>query len=220
VTARGAAALIVALALALAAPVGAHAAAPKAGAAAKPGAGKPGAERKSHTPRRCARWRAARRAHARRGSCRRARLSLRAAPRTFDRLLDVGARSSPSAGGPGQAPAPAPGAPSAPGAPTAPEPLPDYVAVTATEWRLALSRPLVGAGLVTIELRNKGEDPHDLVVTPEGAGQPVFRFPETDPGGYPAAGMQLAAGRYTLFCSLAGHAAAGMTATLRVEPQP
>jgi hypothetical protein len=56
------------------------------------------------------------------------------------------------------------------------------VAVTATEWRLALSRPLVGAGLVTIELRNKGADPHDLVAGPEPSGPPVYEFPETDPG--------------------------------------
>jgi hypothetical protein len=145
--------------------------------------------------------------------CRRARLVLRATPLSFDRLVDVGRGPAPSVGG---TPDPDPGTPGSPGSPTPAQPLPDYVAVTASEWRLALSRPLVGAGLVTVELRNAGEDPHDLVVAPQGGGTPAHHFPETDPGLYTAAGMQLAAGRYRLFCSLAGHAEAGMTATLQV----
>ena len=212
---RGAAALLVALALPLGTPGTAHGA-PEAVAAAKPRAANPRAERKAH--KRCLGSRAGRRAKLRRGPCWRARLGLRAAPRAFDRLLDAGGGMSPGTGA--TAPGPAPGSPGSPGTPTAPQPLPDYVAVTATEWRLALSRPLVGAGLVTVELRNKGEDPHDLVVAPEGGGPPVHHFPETEPNTFPAAGMQLAAGRYTLFCSLPGHAELGMTATLRVEPQP
>ncbi len=80
-----------------------------------------------------------------------------------------------------------------------------------------LSRPLVGEGRVTVELRNVGEDPHDLVVTPEAGGLPVLSFPETAPGTYGAKTAGLSDGRYTLFCSLADHAARGMTATLRVE---
>jgi Sulfocyanin (SoxE) domain len=148
--------------------------------------------------------------------CRLARLGLRVAPRVFDRLVDRGAGPAPPRTGP-PAPGPGtPGSPSAPGGPPPAQPLADYVAVTASEWRLALSRPLVGAGLVTVELRNAGEDPHDLVVAPEGGGAPAHHFPETDPGVYTAAGMQLAAGRYTLFCSLPGHAEAGMTAALQV----
>ena len=212
-SARAAIALLVATALPLGAPGPGHAGA-DAAATAKPGAGTE-AERHARKAQRCAPART-RRAKVRRRACRRTRLGLRVAPRAFDRLVDVGGRASPGTPGPG----PLPGNPGAPGTPTAPQPLPDYVAVTATEWRLALSRPLVGAGLVTVELRNKGEDPHDLVVQPEGGGAPLHHFPETDPGGYPAAGIELAAGRYTLFCSLTGHAEAGMTATLRVEPQP
>ena len=97
----------------------------------------------------------------------------------------------------------------------------DVVAQRAeTIRRLALSRAFVGAGLVTVELRNMGEDPHDLVVAPEGGGTPVGEFEEVLPGSYTAEGMTISAGRYTLFCSLPGHAEAGMTATLRVEPQP
>jgi Sulfocyanin (SoxE) domain len=149
----------------------------------------------------------------RRRGCRRARLGLRAAPRGFDRLVDLGGGAAP----PRTAPSvPGHGTPGSPGGPTPGKPLPDYVAVTASEWRLALSRPLVGAGLVTVELRNAGEDPHDLVVAPADGGTAAHHFPETDPGIYTAAGMQLAAGRYALFCSLPGHAEAGMTATLQV----
>jgi hypothetical protein len=161
-------------------------------------------------PARCA---ARARATRRRRACRRARFGLRAAPRAYDRLIDLGGGAAPPRSG---TPAPRPGAPGSPGAPAPGQPLPDYVAVTSSEWRLALSRPLVGAGLVTVELRNAGEDPHDLVVAPAGGGTPAHHFPETDPGVYTAAGMQLAAGRYTLFCSLPGHAEAGMTATLQV----
>ena len=91
------------------------------------------------------------------------------------------------------------------------------MAVTATEFSLVLSRPLVGEGRVTVELRNVGEDSHDLVVTPEAGGLPVLSFPETAPGTYGAKTAGLSDGRYTLFCSLADHAARGMTATLRVE---
>ena len=161
-------------------------------------------------PRRCA---ARARTKTRRRSCRHTRLGLRSAPVWFDRLVDVGRGPAPRDAEPGQ------GTPSTPGSPGSPgpvQPLPDYVAVTSSEWRLALSRPLVGAGLVTVELRNAGEDPHDLVVAPAGGGTPAHHFPETDPGVYTAAGMSLAAGSYTLFCSLPGHAEAGMRATLQV----
>ena len=129
-----------------------------------------------------------------------------------DRLVDIGSIKLPAA--PGTVPTPGPGNP---GTPSPPAPLPDYVSVTATEYRLALSRALVGRGRVTVELRNKGEDPHDLLVTPEGGDTPVLQFPETDPDVHTASAVDLAAGRYRLFCSLPGHADLGMTATLRVE---
>jgi hypothetical protein len=172
-----------------------------------PGSAEAAAERK---PRRC---RAGARPKQRRRACRHLRLGLRSAPGWFDRLVDVGRGPAPGAGGPAPR---SPGTPGSPGGPAPAQPLPDYVAVTASEWRLALSRPLVGAGLVTVELRNVGEDPHDLVVAPEGGGAPAHHFPETGPGTYTASGMSLVAGRYTLFCSLPGHAEAGMTATLQV----
>ena len=54
------------------------------------------------------------------------------------------------------------------------------MSVTAREFTLTLSRPLVGAGEVTIELRNYGEDPHDLVV--ERSGTEVGRWGDLGPG--------------------------------------
>jgi hypothetical protein len=201
---RGAALLAALLALPSAAP----AEAAESRVTAKPAAEASAAAKRK--PRRCL---ARARTKPRERRCRSARLGLRVAPRVFDRLIDLGAAPVPPRTGP---PAPGPGTPGSPGGPAPAQPLADYVAVTASEWRLALSRPLVGAGLVTVELRNAGEDPHDLVVSPEGGGAPAHHFPETDPGVYTAAGMQLAAGRYKLFCSLPGHAEAGMTATLQV----
>jgi hypothetical protein len=103
--------------------------------------------------------------------------------------------------------------------PTTPIPdLPRFVSVSAREWSLTLSRPLVGAGSVTVELRNVGEDPHNLIVSQDdGSHAPLAEWAETDPGEYLRRTVTLPAGRYLLFCSLEGHEAAGMSARLRVE---
>lgn len=85
--------------------------------------------------------------------------------------------------------------------------------MVAREWSLTLTRDVVDAGSVGIQLQNAGEDPHNLVVTLE----PPVVFPDTPPGGRSDERVSLSPGRYLLFCSLEGHEAAGMSTTLRVE---
>jgi hypothetical protein len=109
-------------------------------------------------------------------------------------------------------PAPAPPAPPAPG-----PVLPSFVSVGAKEFSLTLSRPLVGRGSVRVELRNNGEDPHNLVLSPEGTHTPLASFSTLDPGTYERQSVTLDPGRYQLWCSLEGHEANGMKVTLRVE---
>ena len=95
--------------------------------------------------------------------------------------------------------------------------LPSFVSVAAREFSLTLSRPLVGAGNVRIELRNVGEDPHNLVVSPEGSHSPLDSFSTLDPGLYERRTVALEPGRYQLWCSLEGHETLGMSVTLRVQ---
>jgi hypothetical protein len=109
--------------------------------------------------------------------------------------------------------APAPPPPLPPPGPA----LPSFVSVAAKEFSLTLSRPLVGKGSVRIELRNNGEDPHNLVVSPEGTHSPLESFSTLDSGTYERRSITLGAGRYQLWCSLEGHEAKGMKVTLRVE---
>ena len=96
-------------------------------------------------------------------------------------------------------------------------PLATFVSVAAREFSLTLSRPLVGTGRVRIELRNSGEDPHNLVVSPDGTHTPLASFSTLDPGLYVRKSVTLAPGRYQLWCSLEGHEAKGMSVTLRVQ---
>jgi hypothetical protein len=126
----------------------------------------------------------------------------------LERLIGVGP-------GPATDPAPAPVQPvdPAPGAPA----LPRFVSVAAREFSLTLSRPLVGAGAVTVELRNIGEDPHNLVVSPEGTHTPLASFSEIGPGTYERRSVTLAPGRYQLWCSLEFHEGLGMATTLNVQ---
>jgi hypothetical protein len=96
-------------------------------------------------------------------------------------------------------------------------PLAGFVSVAAREFSLTLSRPLVGKGSVRVELRNNGEDPHNLVVSPEGTHTPLASFSTLGPGTYERRSVTLDPGRYQLWCSLEGHEAKGMSVTLRVQ---
>ena len=88
--------------------------------------------------------------------------------------------------------------------------------VTAREWSLTLSRPDVPAGVARIGFLNRGEDPHDLRLRSAG-GATLLSFDEAPPDGYEERDVSLGAGSYTLFCSLPGHEALGMRATLVVR---
>ncbi|HVG74776.1 MAG TPA: hypothetical protein VM824_05310 [Thermoleophilaceae bacterium] len=106
--------------------------------------------------------------------------------------------------------------PAPPNPPSDPVPA-TFVSVAAKEFSLTLSRPLVGKGSVRVELRNNGEDPHNLVMSPEGTHTPLASFSTLGPGTYERRSVTLDPGRYQLWCSLEGHEAKGMSVTLRVQ---
>jgi uncharacterized cupredoxin-like copper-binding protein len=90
------------------------------------------------------------------------------------------------------------------------------VQVIAKEYSFTLSRPEVPAGEVIIELVNRGEDAHNLHALEPTEGAEAGALPNTEPGGVRDLKVRLHAGSYTLFCSLPGHEAKGMHATLVV----
>jgi len=87
-------------------------------------------------------------------------------------------RSGPKPERPGSVPPPG----SAP--PSLPAPGPGRsMSVTAREWSLSTSRAVLAAGSQTIELRNWGEDAHNLVISPDdGSHDPLVGWADQDPG--------------------------------------
>ena len=102
-----------------------------------------------------------------------------------------------------------------------PNAAPARMLVTADEWMLVSSRQRIAAGKLEIQLYNRGEDVHDLAARRvTRAGKPVgrtFRVRETRPGDLGEATWRLKSGKYSLWCTLPGHRAAGMRATLRAR---
>jgi plastocyanin len=98
--------------------------------------------------------------------------------------------------------------------PQEPAPL-GRLGVRAEEFKLTLSRTTLAAGDALVELQNFGEDPHDLRIAPSGAPL-LASFPEIDPGTRHKEQVTFATGSYKLFCSVEGHEAMGMRATLTV----
>lgn len=94
-------------------------------------------------------------------------------------------------------------------------PAPARVFVTAKEWSLILSRQSLQAGDARIQLFNGGEDAHDLRLRRAG-GTRTLAVGETTPGEVTELRAMLRTGRWRLWCSLPGHAKAGMRATLTV----
>jgi plastocyanin len=86
-----------------------------------------------------------------------------------------------------------------------------------------LSRASVPAGTVTVQLQNRGEDPHNLRIVPTDHDGPAVDLPLTDPDATATQAVTLTPGHYFLFCTLTvpvNHSAAGMNATLTVTAAP
>ena len=95
---------------------------------------------------------------------------------------------------------------------------PFAVQVQGLEFGLQLSKAAVSAGDVRVEFNlARAEDPHNLwLVREDGTGTAHF-FDEEPSGAIVARTLPLTRGRWKLFCSLSGHEAAGMRATLTVN---
>jgi len=95
-------------------------------------------------------------------------------------------------------------------------PPPARVQVVAQEFRYSLSRQTIKAGWAVIELRNAGEDAHDLRLRRVG-GTRVYVWPVLQPGSVVDRSVKLLPGRYRLYCGVANHRTLGMQATLVVR---
>ncbi len=96
-------------------------------------------------------------------------------------------------------------------------PPPARVQVVAQEFRYSLSRQTIKAGWAVIELRNAGQDAHDLRLRRVG-GTRVYVWPVSQPGTVVDRTVKLLPGRYRLYCGVANHRTLGMQATLVVKP--
>jgi plastocyanin len=84
------------------------------------------------------------------------------------------------------------------------------------EFAIAVYRPRVHRGTVKLNVRNLGEDVHDLVVTRRGRRVGALAA-VVKPGGTATLRLDLEkSGTYRLICTVADHEARGMRATLRV----
>jgi hypothetical protein len=93
---------------------------------------------------------------------------------------------------------------------------PTPVGVGEREWRVSLYRSHVHTGRLRLNVRNFGEDRHDLAVRTR-SGRVLATLHELRPGQTGTLAVRLRTrGRYVVFCSLAGHEARGMHAVLRV----
>jgi hypothetical protein len=94
---------------------------------------------------------------------------------------------------------------------------PTAVGVGEREWRVSLYRSSVPTGRVRLNVRNFGEDGHDLAVRTR-SGRLLGATPEIRAGETATLRVRLRRpGRYIVFCSLTGHEELGMRAVLRVK---
>ena len=89
------------------------------------------------------------------------------------------------------------------------------VPVSETEFKITLPAETLAPGKVTFTVRNAGKIQHDLVVTGSGVTG-ATKTPLLNAGQSAKLTVTLAAGTYTLYCSVPGHRAAGMVTKLNV----
>lgn len=88
--------------------------------------------------------------------------------------------------------------------------------VNADEFLLNGSRRAGPSGRWTIQMRNNGEDVHDLGVR-RTDGVVLATIPVVDPAGLGSVTVRLKPGSYTLFCSISDHESRGMAWRLVVR---
>jgi uncharacterized cupredoxin-like copper-binding protein len=96
-------------------------------------------------------------------------------------------------------------------APTAPQ----QVAVTETEFKIALPTMSFKPGSYEFDLKNDGQVEHDLVV--KGPGVDNEKTPLIGPGKASSVTVDLESGTYELYCSVPGHKGAGMDVKIKVS---
>ena len=86
------------------------------------------------------------------------------------------------------------------------------IQVTESEWKVALpSTGTLKAGTYTFVVKNAGQIPHDLAIQGTSDKTPLIK-----PGATATLKVSLKTGKYTLYCTVAGHKALGMSAQLAV----
>jgi uncharacterized cupredoxin-like copper-binding protein len=98
------------------------------------------------------------------------------------------------------------------GAPAAAHSIP----VTESEFKVVLPSLKTAAGKVTFAVKNAGKIQHDLAVTGPGI-KGIAKTALLNPGTSANLTVTLAAGSYTLYCTVPGHRTLGMVATLIVS---
>lgn len=86
----------------------------------------------------------------------------------------------------------------------------------ADEFRFSTSRDVVPAGVLLLQVKNIGEDDHDLRIKgPNGVARAETGV--VRPGDLGQIRIRLPQGRYTYLCTVADHAEKGMAGTLIVR---
>ncbi len=93
---------------------------------------------------------------------------------------------------------------------------PAKILVYAREFRFNGSRLAGPSGLWRMQVRNIGEDDHDLAVR-RADGVTIATSPIVFPSDTGTVRVRLKPGRYTLFCRVAGHEALGMRIPLTIR---
>jgi uncharacterized cupredoxin-like copper-binding protein len=88
------------------------------------------------------------------------------------------------------------------------------VAVSETEFKIALPKTTVPAGSYAFEVKDDGHIPHDFVVQGNGVDE---KTPTIQPGKSATVKVDLKPGTYDVYCSVPGHKQAGMDVKLTVS---
>lgn len=112
-------------------------------------------------------------------------------------------------------PPPAPGPTPTPTPTPTPPPLPSRTAVDLAEWRVTPAYRELAVGEIEFNAANLGEDDHDFSV--RDADGATLKAVPLAPGESAGVRLTLAAGTFTLYCSLPGHEELGMRARVTVR---